>query len=199
MMFWQRISTCLKASTYFVLACAAPPRTNQARASDLIPLRIRSILNRPDEGGLVCMSRNTWSKLSAQRGSSSGRQRQSKWCLRDAFGWLVDPEVWLRAGRIAALRDRDSAAGPEPLGSPVHARCSVAGSANRANAMNKSITHQHLPLRIRVLLWLVLQIERVVLENCPRGHLRRSGLAWVDQTHAQVRVWLEQTNGGAGR
>jgi hypothetical protein len=47
------------------------------------------------------------------------------------------------------------------------------------------------------MLWLLSQIERFLLETCPRGRFKRSGLAWVDQTYAQARARLERTNGDA--
>lgn len=58
----------------------------------------------------MCMRRNTSSNSSTQRARSSDRQPRSRSrCFRDAFGWLVDPEIWLRACAIAALRERDGA------------------------------------------------------------------------------------------
>ncbi len=65
--------------------------------------------------------------------------------------------------------------------------------------MNGPTEYYGLPLRVRVLLWSVSQIERFLLENCPKGRFRRLGLAWVDQTYAQVRAWLERANGDAHR
>ena len=38
------------------------------------------------------------------------------------------------------------------------------------------------------MLWLLSQIERFLLETCPRGRFKRSGLAWVDQTYAVCTV-----------
>jgi hypothetical protein len=59
------------------------------------------------------------------------------------------------------------------------------------------ISQQRLPFQVRIMLWLLSQIERFLLETCPRGRFKRSGLAWVDQTYAQARARLERTNGDA--
>jgi hypothetical protein len=52
------------------------------------------------------MIRDPWSTSSLQSAGFSARQSLSAYRLRVALGWLVDPQVWLRAGLIASLRER---------------------------------------------------------------------------------------------
>lgn len=59
--------------------------------------------------------------------------------------------------------------------------------------MSDEILPKPLPFQVRSLLYFVDQIERLILEYCPKGRIRLSGLAWVDQVHERVRRKLRHT------
>jgi hypothetical protein len=58
------------------------------------------------------MTRDPLSTSATRSAGFGARQPQPARRLRAALGWLVDPEVWLRAGLIASLRERGD---PAPL------------------------------------------------------------------------------------
>ena len=58
--------------------------------------------------------------------------------------------------------------------------------------MSNQLSHWPPPLRIRLLLFVVSHIEHFLLLRCPKGRIRRLGLAWVDQIHARVRKKLSR-------
>jgi hypothetical protein len=85
----------------------------------------------------MCIHRHTRPTSRARRTGSRGHQQQFRQRLREAFGWLVDREIWLRACAIAALRQRDGAVTLEPPGASArpqshtaHACCHAAEPAN---------------------------------------------------------------------
>ena len=83
------------------------------------------------------MTRDPWSTSSLSCADFSAQRSQLARRFGAALGWLVDPEVWLRAGLIASLRERDHAAmlGPLDVQGPLvdrrtHVRCGMVGPNN---------------------------------------------------------------------
>jgi hypothetical protein len=59
--------------------------------------------------------------------------------------------------------------------------------------MNRPFSPRPILLRVQARLWLVAQIEGLLLVSCPRGRFRRMGLAWVDRSYAELRVRINGT------
>ena len=102
------MTICLGAPASTLMAETARLRAGQGGPSDLIPLPACSELAGSGDGAVMQPRGETTSTWPSPRARCRDHYRQVMQLFQDWFGWLADPEIWLRACAIAAVRDRNS-------------------------------------------------------------------------------------------
>ena len=156
--------------------------------------------------GRMCIRRPTWLRPYSKCAAPGECRPTSLGRLVAAIAPFADPELWLRACALAALRARDGSVGLEVVSlSTLCERGRNHGPGFSPRPVNGG-SHDdppdpasERPLSVRLQLWWLGKVELFVLKHMPKGPRARHALSWVDQSHVRIRQRLGRNGTGEKR